>query len=30
VYLPRQGVVVSTQGIGDGRFGERIIDGITP
>jgi hypothetical protein len=30
VYLPRQDVVVSTQGIGDGRFGERIIDGITP
>jgi hypothetical protein len=30
VYLPREGVVVSTQGIGDGRFGERIIDGITP
>jgi len=29
VYLPREDVVVSTQGIGNGRFGERIIDGIT-
>ena len=30
VYLPREDVVVSTQGIGDARLGERIIDGITP
>ena len=29
VYLPRQDVVVSLQGIGPGRFGERVIEGLT-
>ena len=30
VYLPREDVVVSTQGVGDGRYGEQVIDGTTP
>lgn len=29
VYLPDQDVIVSLQGAGDGRFGERVIEGLT-
>ena len=29
VYLPDQDVIVSLQGVGDGRFGERVIEGLT-
>lgn len=29
VYLPDQDVIVSLQGAGDGRFGERVIEGVT-
>jgi hypothetical protein len=29
VYLPDQDVIVSLQGAGDGRFGERVVEGLT-
>jgi hypothetical protein len=28
VYLPTRNVVVSMQGSGDGRFGERVVEGL--
>jgi hypothetical protein len=29
VYMPDQDVIVSLQGAGDGRFGERVVEGLT-
>jgi hypothetical protein len=28
VHLPSQDVIVSMQGAGDGRFGERVVEGL--